>query len=218
MRLRDNQQRANNAKIWIKLSLVSYALGLVYSIYLFYMTSEGGAIRTMEDLQLFGIVTMLIGLFALTAFIGSAITFIQWFRRAYYNAHQVFTGLRYSEGWAAGAWWIPIFNLFGPYQIASDFYKKTESLLRKEGLHEGKSKFSTVGWWWGFWVASSVLGNSNSTGLSVGLTAEFLSSICGLVAGYFVLQFIDNYSKLEVKLKEVESSEVTISDSADLLD
>ncbi len=222
MQLKENQSRARTAKIWIQLSIALYILAIPYSFYLLYIQSKIDAFDFYpEDLQVFVIITGLIAVLGLTAFIGSAITFIQWFRRAYWNAHQLFSGLRYSEGWAAGAWFVPVFWWFGPYQIAADFYKKTEARLRQEGLVSGSSKFHLVGWWWGLWIASSIIDNvdvrfgiSENTEIYIGI----VSNLLGIGAGFFALKFIDNYNDLERKLSQIDEPGIAISDDADLLD
>ena len=52
-----------------------------------------------------------LGIIYLIAYIISGITFIMWFRRAYFNLHQKVSWLNHSEGWAAGCWFVPIVNL-----------------------------------------------------------------------------------------------------------
>ena len=46
--------------------------------------------------------------------IASMVAFIMWFRRAYANLHRLdnVVILNHTEGWAAGAWFVPILNLF----------------------------------------------------------------------------------------------------------
>ena len=75
----------------------------------------------------------------------AAVSFLFWFRRAYGNAQAL--GLRgaHSPGWAVGAWFVPILNLFRPAQIAFEMWR-----------HAGKDltgPTSIVGLWWtGFLV------------------------------------------------------------------
>ena len=77
----------------------------------------------------------------------SMIFFIMWFRRAYYNLHQLpWNNARYSEGWAAGSWFVPVIFFWWPYQIMVDIWKGTQHALR-ERLGEPRST-AIVGWWW----------------------------------------------------------------------
>ncbi len=93
------------------------------------------------------------------AYVVSAVTFIRWFRRAYYNLHLRVNGLSFSAGWAAGSWFVPILNLFRPFQIMKELYVKTKDILILNGMNL-KNEFSThlLGWWWALWIIDGVLG------------------------------------------------------------
>lgn len=225
MRLRENQRRAKNAKIWIIISISVSILTIPYVFYLGEITKGINEYTvTRDDVIVFGLISLAFGAIALGAFIGSAITFIQWFRRAYFNAHIVFKGLRYSEGWAAGSWFIPIFWWIGPIQIATDFYKKTEAKLREEGVLTGKSQYHILVWWWVFYVASAIFNQVDQEKFGVTLDIEMTFGIMGAIAsvisGFFVLMFINNYSQMERELMnlEVNESSLSVSDNPDLLD
>ncbi|GAB5418811.1 MAG: hypothetical protein Crog4KO_02080 [Crocinitomicaceae bacterium] len=164
-----------------------------------------------------------LGLIDLLLYILSAIFFIMWFRRAYYNLHQLMGGLRYSEGWAAGAWFIPIFSLFGPYQIATDLYTKTEGLLVNKGLIDSKpSRHSVKGWWWGLWIAGSVFGNISTRGslemINFSIFTAIISAILLLISALLAVKVIDNYHEMEVKLSHLDDVSQTNLDNNDLLD
>ncbi|TRX16514.1 DUF4328 domain-containing protein [Flavobacterium franklandianum] len=85
------------------------------------MTENGGEISaesvTSNDNR-----EQAIGIIQIVVFILSAITFIQWFRLAYFNLHLRVNRLSYSDGWAAGCWFMPIVNLFRPYQIMKKLF------------------------------------------------------------------------------------------------
>ncbi|MDB3907889.1 DUF4328 domain-containing protein [Crocinitomicaceae bacterium] len=223
MRLRENQHRAKMAKIWIIISMVVSVLAIPYIFYLADFANKIADFTVTEsDFQMLVILTVAYGAIGLGSFIGSAISFIQWFRRAYYNAHIAFSGLKYSEGWAAGAWFIPIFWWIGPIQIATEFYKKTEAKLREEEIITGRSQYPLVVWWWVFWVLSSILNQIDQDKFGVTLDTEMtfgiISSIASLLSGYFVLRFITNYSKMEQQLMNLDDNLSVVSDNPDLLD
>ena len=95
------------------------------------------------------------------------VTFLPWFYRAYRNLlrrgisdlNDLYAAggpvvLRYRSGWAIGAWFVPILNLFRPKQIMNDIWRGSFS-------HPGAGKtwrLTTVSglvhWWWGLWIAS----------------------------------------------------------------
>ncbi|MFK7758176.1 MAG: DUF4328 domain-containing protein [Flavobacteriales bacterium] len=100
---------------------------------------------------------MIIGILAFIMQIVGAIVFIRWFRRAYYNL-SIHTTTQHSEGWAAGAWFVPILNLFRPYQIMSEMWTFTSSKLEQFSGNMSNYKKSVVGAWWFLWVVVSLGG------------------------------------------------------------
>ena len=92
--------------------------------------------------------------------IASAVTFIQWFRRAYYNLHIMDNNLRFTEGWASGAWFVPILSLFRPYQIMAEMFHVARSILVRNLPHFQPKEHSTLlGIWWTLWVINNLWGN-----------------------------------------------------------
>jgi hypothetical protein len=56
-----------------------------------------------------------------------AIFFINWFSRAYKNLGRLgVAGLRWREGWAIGAWFVPFLNLVRPKAIADDIWRGSD--------------------------------------------------------------------------------------------
>ena len=159
--LRPNEQRAKNAILilWVILAL---EIASVISGYLQYellsVVADGGYI-TDEEADANDTRELIILVLYMLAYITSAVMFIQWFRRAYYNLHQKVGGLSYTEGWAAGAWFIPIANLYLPSKIMHELYEKTERLLKSHNLDNGYNLSTTVvSWWWLFWVITNIGG------------------------------------------------------------
>ena len=102
--------------------------------------------------QLVGIVTLIVSII-------SAVTFIQWFRRAYFNLHSLVPNLTYTEGWAAGSWFVPVIGFFRPYQIMVELYNKTIARLVERKLFDNQSfDLSFVKVWWALWIIVSIIG------------------------------------------------------------
>lgn len=60
-------------------------------------------------------------------FVVAGILFIVWFHRAYRGLRGVGAfGMRFSTGWAIGAWFVPFLNLVRPKQIADELWRGTE--------------------------------------------------------------------------------------------
>lgn len=144
----------------------------------------------------------------------SAITFLSWFRRAYYNL-----GLRMNktktDGWAVGAWFIPILNLFWPYQIMVELYTKTTEFINKKRYtsHDYKAKSTFfVGWWWAFWVLNNImsqivsrisLSSESIEDLSLDSQLSMANSVLGILAGLFAIKVVSDYMKIEKVFHEV---------------
>jgi hypothetical protein len=93
-------------------------------------------------------------------FIATAVIFFVWIYRAYKNLSALKAGgLKFTPGWAVGWFFIPIANLFRPYQIVSEIYKFSEP---NEGAEGGFRKINflssnIVGWWWGLYLLSNIV-------------------------------------------------------------
>jgi hypothetical protein len=81
-----------------------------------------------------------------------------WFFRAYSNLRPLgVPRLRFSPGWSVGAWFIPIFNLWRPKQIANDIWRGSDpdAPADQGDAWQQAAVPSIVHVWWAVWVASS---------------------------------------------------------------
>lgn len=105
---------------------------------------------------------MVVAVVRTIVFIASAITFIRWFRRAYFNLGKRAANLKESEGMAAGAWFIPIVNLFKPYRIMVELHERTVELVANMLPDPDRARSKDhITVWWVFWVASNILAQVN---------------------------------------------------------
>ncbi len=87
--------------------------------------------------------------FPLAIFIG--ITFLRWIYRANKNLRILSSvPMDFSPGWSIGWYFIPIANLFKPYQAMKEIW-----LVAHRG---GENGSSILGWWWFLWLVSNSLG------------------------------------------------------------
>ena len=159
--LKPNQKRS---KIAITLILVCLIVNLIslFSSYLQYQLltqlSRGVEIANYK-LEQNDSREQLIGYVSLIVSIISAVTFIQWFRRAYFNLHSLVPNLTYTEGWAAGSWFVPIIGFYRPYQIMMELYNKTTTRLEERKLIDNQSfDISFIKVWWALWIIVSIIG------------------------------------------------------------
>lgn len=217
--LKPNGQRAKIAimLIWIVLTVEIISLLSDYLQYdLLQTVANGGQISTEtatdNDLR-----QRIIAMIYLAVFIISGITFIRWFRRAYYNLHLKAESLSFTEGWAAGCWFVPIICLYRPNQIMKELYLETQSLLsqKNENYAQNLTTHSIV-WWWALWIISSLLGqfifryslNAETIDeLTVTTIASIIASIIGIPLAIITVKVIKDYSEIEPLLYELKDGE-----------
>lgn len=159
--LKTNQKRSQIAITLIWICLIVNLISLFSSYLQFQLLtqlSKGVEIANYKleqndsREQLVGIVTLIVSII-------SAVAFIQWFRRAYFNLHSLVPNLTYTEGWAAGSWFVPVIGFFRPYQIMVELYNKTIARLVERKLFENQSfDLSFVKVWWALWIIVSIIG------------------------------------------------------------
>lgn len=114
--LKNNKLRARNLIIIFSIIFILNIIAIISDLMQYSMLNslEG---FTIEEAELNDLRQSIIGIIMFSVYVCCYILFILWFRRAYYNLHQVVKHLEHSEGWAAGAWFVPILNFFRPYHI-----------------------------------------------------------------------------------------------------
>jgi hypothetical protein len=216
--LKPNGQRAKNAIILIWIILVLDVLSLISGYFQYDLLStvaNGGFISpvqaTLNDLR-----EQIIAILYLLASIVSAIMFIQWFRRAYFNLHLHVDYLLHPEGWAAGSWFVPIVSFYRPYQIMKELYEESIELLEKRGIHIPNISMNYISVWWAFWILSSIFGQiilritlkSNTVDDYIFTTiCSMIQDIVNIPLALLAIQVIKNYAKLEPHLFELKEEE-----------
>jgi hypothetical protein len=148
----------------------------------------------------------LIGIVSLLLFIGSAICWLMWQHRAYANLR--FIGSRDTEhtpGWSVGYWFIPFVNLFRPYQITSEIYRRSEIQNGRDPIG-GLSGPPLIGAWWFVYLAwgatlrfYTIIVKDAKT-LPTLITAtniELTAHVVGLVAAILAIQVIRSIDRFQ---------------------
>lgn len=217
--LKPNEKRAKNAiaLIWIMLvmEIVKVLSGYLQYDLLVGADSENGI--SMEAANANDLRQMIVNIIYLIAYIISIVTFILWFRRAYYNLHVKNDNLNHTEGWAAGGWFVPIMSLYVPYQIMKELYEETKELLYKKGIDLSESLSTTyVGWWWGAWILNNVIAQiifrtskdeQTVEGLANATLVEIGSSAFGIVLALITVKVIKDYAAAEVLFAKIDELE-----------
>jgi hypothetical protein len=198
--------------IWIVLALKIISIfsnALQYN--LLQTVSNGGEISN-EAANANDLRVQVIAVILLIAYIISVVAFILWFRRAYYNLHQKVRTLSFTEGWAAGCWFVPIVNLYRPYQIMKEMYEETKRYLKGESLDCDLST-TYIGVWWALWIINGVLGQiiyrisrhaDTLPELITTTTLGIISGVLGIGLALVTIKVIRDYANVEGLLREKE--------------
>ncbi|MEU3877194.1 MULTISPECIES: DUF4328 domain-containing protein [Streptomyces] len=90
-----------------------------------------------------------VGIVHFVLFAATAAVWAVWFRRMRVNAEIFAPGThRFGTGWAAGAWFTPVVNLWFPKQIANDLYRASSPAGPQAAPR------TLLNWWWVLWVTS----------------------------------------------------------------
>ncbi len=141
----------------------------------------------------------------------SAVTFIKWFRRAYYNLDtQIET--RFEDVWCVWSWFAPIINIFRPYQIMKELYVETNELLVEDIGTYTPSNTAYVILWWILWVVTLVVGNISYEWEAKAQTAEHIlmstqldifSTALWICLSILTIKVIGDYAKMEQLLYQM---------------
>src|SRR4051812_9992979 len=91
----------------------------------------------------------------LVALISSFILVGRWIYRASANAHALSSEMTISPGWAVGWYFIPIANLFKPFQAMREIWMASHF----RGNWHGEPSPSLLTAWWGLWIVVNILDN-----------------------------------------------------------
>lgn len=97
----------------------------------------------------------LMGVIGTILLVITTVFFLTWVRRAGKRTRQLGAeGLKISDGWAIGWYFVPIMNLWKPYQAMVEIYRSSIDPVNWASL----KRDDQLPLWWGLWIASNVLG------------------------------------------------------------
>lgn len=220
MPVRPNKVRARAVIVFLSITMLLYVAG----IYILWQQQEislsfynsGNAPNSWSPVHLYRI-SFAVGVLSILNTIGTVIAFIMWFYRAYCNLHQKTNGVRFSAGWAAGSWFVPVLNLFRPVQIMWELSQKTYGILEGEQLVErGNSLKGLIPLWWIFLLSVNVIANtlnvnfvlnaSHVVELIVALKRGIVIKVLSIVTAFITILLVYRYSRMEDLLQETSGN------------
>ena len=112
-----------------------------------------------------------LGILCLIAFIVTGFTFLKWIHRANSNCHGFGAeGMKFTPGWSIGYYFIPIINLYKPYQAMKEIWKVSTNPANWQDETGG----AVLRWWWALWLISGFLGQA---AFRMSLRADTISAL-----------------------------------------
>ncbi len=145
-----------------------------------------------------GLGALVYALFAV-AMVIAIVVVAMWIHGAHANLRAAgMIGLEFTPGWAVGWYFIPIANLFKPFQAMRELWNR--SLAEDEGF--GQDTPSRLKTWWGTWIAGNIVSNigvrlqslGGAEAVTVGHALDIVSTLLLVVAGWLLLQIVEAVS------------------------
>ncbi|WP_201985375.1 DUF4328 domain-containing protein [Hymenobacter rubidus] len=168
--LRDNAARAQQTINMFQALAAVLVLAILSN---FWYIDAVGAGRSIDELNAtpLGIAHNLLALIELLLLVVSSVFFIRWLRRAYWNLHALGRPAEHTEGWAAGAWFVPFLNLVRPYSIVREVWHETQVVAYEQVTPHGLLRA-----WWLLFLLHGVVSNITSQMVSHATTVVQLQS------------------------------------------
>ena len=150
-----------------------------------------------NDLEMYmALGTMLMGLLTVALNLTVAVAVCGFLMRANRNLHKFnVPGLEFTPGWCAGWWFIPIANLWKPFQAVSEIYRASES--PEDNSWANKEVNSVLNTWWFCWIVGTIVTRMETKlafrGVDTGMFAiplTWISTILMVAAGYFLIKIV----------------------------
>lgn len=217
--VKPNDKRAQIAiaLIWTVLAMELVSLISGYLQYDLLQTVAKGGEVSMGDANANDLREKVVGVIYFIVFIISSVTFIQWFRRAYCNLHQQVNYLSNTEDWAAKCWFVPIVNLYKPFQIMKELYEESKELLLKKGLIYNEDLGSGyLTFWWTLWITNSIIGQwvfryslkaESLDELTISTVGGMINNAMGIPLALITVKIIKDYAQIEPLMHEIKPEE-----------
>ncbi len=151
---------------------------------------------TFEELDRSDEISEWVGFFQASVFVAVVVVWVVWFHRAYVNAELYGLVLRYSKGWAIGAWFTPILNVWRPKEIADDIARASDPdvpLTHRTVVGLAKHPLITV-WWIAYLIDlagtqlwSNVAGNEDYSAQPTIIVREIVMTVINIAAAILAI-------------------------------
>lgn len=213
--IRPNKKRAEYAKILIAIIIVLEVVSGISSytqLNLLNIIKDGGQV-SINEANVSDSRKQIISIIYIVFYIISVITFLNWFRRAYYNLN-IRSRCEFSDNQALFSWFIPFINMYRPFQIMKEMWLHTSELIIAKSNKKNKNGNGIIIFlWWILWIFSNFIGNyitrnlfkqEGIINLINTIKAEISLGIIGFTLAIITYIMIDKYSQKEEILRKLE--------------
>lgn len=214
---------------WILHVLVVATVASIISTALeqqFFADAQNGIFVTEEELYRAADASdkrqQIIAIIYIGLFIWSAVLIGRWIMQANKNARSLgVQNMQITPGWAIGWYFIPIANLWKPYQAMKEIWLASLSL--SGGKPATLISTTVLNWWWFLWLATSAIGQySSRSRLKADTIHEFttanFASICSdvlmIVLCFVLLSIVSQINKAQKQAYELGVKKEVLEDVA----
>lgn len=116
--------------------------------------------------------------------IPTALTLLMWLHTAYGNLRRVGTGYtKQTPGWAVGYWFIPVLNIFRPYQIVKELSIRSADGNARVDREGDPGPTSVTLWWTAYFVSIFVIRGAQSAASRDPSVQQLIGATWTLIAG-----------------------------------
>lgn len=129
---------------------------------------------------------------------------LKWIHRVNANAQTLAEGMSVTPGWNVGFFFIPIANLFKPYQGVRDSWK----VSHKPRDWNDAAVPGLLPAWWALWVVTTILGNisfrismrdNSLSGTMAGLGLDLAGGLLGIPLGLLLIRIVRRLTKAQIE-------------------
>ncbi len=101
----------------------------------------------------------LLGIVQVVMLVVTGVCFLTWIHRAHRNLPALGAdGLKFTPGWSVGWWFIPVANLWKPFQAVQEVWWGSDPDRDEPNVHDWRHHAGSgpLGWWWAAWIANNL--------------------------------------------------------------
>ena len=138
--------------------------------------------------------------------IGCFVLVGRWIYLTNANAHVLSSDMTMRPGWAVGWFFVPLANLFMPYQGVKETWRESHEAA---GRYEDMDS-SLLPLWWGLWIATNIIANltfmldggTTGDGLEGARYADLLSSALNMPLCLVLIRLMERLARVQLLASE----------------